>query len=53
MVGKGSAHWQEENLQKRKFNSEIADLWSLTMKLKCWELCNNEYKHFKAHMIKQ
>lgn len=26
MVGKGSAHWQEENLQKRKFNSEIADL---------------------------
>jgi len=27
MVGKGSAHWHEENLQKRKFNSAIADLW--------------------------
>jgi hypothetical protein len=25
MVGKGAAHWHEENLQRRKFNSEIAD----------------------------
>ena len=28
MVGKGSANWYEENLQKRKFNSEIANLQS-------------------------
>lgn len=26
MVGKGSAQWHEKNLQKRTFNSEIADL---------------------------